>query len=386
MKIIRGALYLSVVLGLCAGFLLAQEDKNINPRFDFSGIEEFWRIADILKTDREPTDEQWQTMFATPGYAALIRREFKADYFKNAMRAVYMPSPEPLAEELIQKDKERGGFFAWYTPLVIEGFRNAGRDRDWIQARVKELKSYPYLKKAAEEALRYLPEKEAEDYPAVAFIIFNDSRGYDPLIIGLSEKEELSPAAGDCLRRQGRGKHWPFVLHLAHEAFHLYRDRKREFHFPEKDSPDYPIVWILDQIENEGIGDLINRAPLYYNAGCFAETDEAARFHQEQEAQPSIIRIMDAILREMAAHPSLCGQLGRQLQSFVPQSGHPTGFFMARVILRQHGKEALVRAVRNPFQFFSLYNDAARKNGRAPVFSVQAIRFIKMLEDKYKIK
>jgi hypothetical protein len=386
MKRIKGVVLVCVVMGFCVSIILTQDVKNINPSFDFSGIEEFWKIVDILKADKEPTDEQWQAMSETPGYAELIRREFKPDYFKNAMRAVYMPSQKSLAEELIQEDKQKGGFFAWYTPLVIEGFRNADRDRDWIQVRIKELKSYPYLKKAAEEALRFLPKEQAEDYPAVAFIIFNDSRGYTPLIIGLSEKEDLSSTELDCLHRQGCDKHWPFVLHLAHEAFHLYRDKKKEFNFPERNSPDYPIVWILDQIENEGIGDLINREQLYYDDGCFVETDRAERYRKEQEAQPSIIRIMDAILKEMAVNSSLIGQLGRQLRSFIPQSGHPTGFFMASVIVRQYGKEALVKIVRNPFKFFYLYNEAARRNRRAPVLSDQAIDFIKMLENKYAMK
>lgn len=386
MKRTRGAVLVCVVMGFCMSFVLTQDVKNINPGFDFSGIEEFWKIVDILKTDKEPTEEQWQSMFETPGYAELIRREFKPEYFTNTMRAVYRPSQKSLAEKLIQEDKQKGGFFSWYTPLVIEGFRNADRDRDWIQARIKELKSYPYLKKAAEEALRFLPEEQAEDYPAVAFIIFNDSRGYTPLIIGLSEKEDLSPAELDCLHRQGHDKHWPFVLHLAHEAFHLYRDKRQEFDFPKRNNPDYPIIWILGQIENEGIGDLINREQLYFDDGCFAGTDRAERYRKEQEAQPSIIRIMDAILTEMAVNPSLIGQLGRQLRSFIPQSGHPTGYFMSSVIVEQFGKEALVKIVRNPFKFFYLYNEAARKNRQVPVLSDQAIKFIKTLESRYARK
>jgi hypothetical protein len=386
MRRARVAALVCVVTAFCVSVILTRDVQNTNPGFDFSGIEEFWKVVDILKGDNEPSEEQWQAMFETPGYAELIRREFKPDYFKKTMRAVYRPLRKSQAEELIQEDKQKGGFFAWYTPLVIEGFRNAGRDREWIQARVKELKSYPYLKKAADEALRFLPEEQAEDYPAVAFIIFNDSRGYTPLIIGLSEKEELSPAELECLQRQGYDKHWPFVLHLAHEAFHLYRDKKQEFNFPERNSPDYPIVWILDQIESEGIGDLINREPLYAGDGCFVETNRAKRYRKEQEAQPSIIRIMDAILKEMAADSSLSGQLGRQLQNFIPQSGHPTGFFMARVIVSQSGEEALVKIVRNPFKFFYLYNEAAIKDKQAPALSDQAIDFIKTLESKYAIK
>jgi len=386
MKRIKGVFLVFVAVSFCTNLILAQDVENINVSFDFSGIDEFWKIVDVLQADQEPTEEQWQAMFETPGYAELIRREFKPNYFKNAIRAVFMPSQKKLAEELILADKEKGGFIAWYTPLVIDGFRNAGRDRDWIQTRIKELKSYLYLENAAEEALQFLPEEKAEDYPAVAFIIFSDSRGYTPLIIGLSEKDEPSSDELNCFHSQGRDKHWPFVLHLAHEAFHLYRGKKKEFQFPDTNSPDYPVIWILDQIENEGIGDLINREQLYFENGCFVKSEQAARYRKEQESQPSNIRIMDAILKEMAVNTSLIGQLGKQLRSFIPQSGHPTGFFMARVIAKHYGKGELVKIVRNPFKFFYLYNQAAKKSQKAPILSDETVAFIKMLESKYLVK
>ncbi len=46
----------------------------------------------------------------------------------------------------------------------------------------------------------------------------------------------------------------PFLLLMAHGAFHLYRDQKLEFVEPQGDSPDAPVIWILNQIGNEGIG------------------------------------------------------------------------------------------------------------------------------------
>ena len=123
MRRARVAVLACVVMAFCVSANSMQDVKNINPGFDFSGIEEFLKVMDILKADNEPSEEQWQAMFETPGYAELIRREFKPDYFKKTMRAVYMPSRRSLAEELIQEDKQKGGFFAWSTPLVIEGFR-----------------------------------------------------------------------------------------------------------------------------------------------------------------------------------------------------------------------------------------------------------------------
>ena len=35
---------------------------------DYSGIDAFYRIADILAKDTEPTEGEWAAMLATPGY------------------------------------------------------------------------------------------------------------------------------------------------------------------------------------------------------------------------------------------------------------------------------------------------------------------------------
>lgn len=365
------------------GVFAAQERKNVNPGFDFSGVVEFWNIVDILKADKEPTEVQWRAIFETPGYAELIKIEFKPQYFQNIMRAVYMPSQKSLETKIIQEDQQKGGFFAWYTPLVIEGFRNAERDREWIQARVKELQTYPYLKKASEEALKFLPEEKAKDYPKVAFIIFNDSRGYIPLIIGLSKREDFSATELHCLVRQGRDRSWPFLLKLAHESFHFYRDKKLEFDFPDKKSPDYSILWIINQIESEGIADQINRKQLYYGNGCFTETQMAERLRREQAEQPEIMLKMDALFTKMEDRPEAVGELGKELVKLIPQSGHPTGFYMTNIILGQFGKKPLVDVVRNPFKFFYLYNEAAKKDKRGLIFSEKSIRFIESLERKY---
>ena len=194
MRVIRGILVCLAAISICFSFISGQATKNINPGFDFSGIERFWEIVDVLEQDLEPAEAQWDALFETPGYAEILRHEFSRKYFQDTITAVFMPSKESLAEEIIQKHKEAGGFYSWYTPGVIDGYRQAKRDRKWIEARIQELQTYPYLKKATEIALEYLPEENAEDYPEVAFIIFSDSRGYTPIIIGITGKEDLSDA------------------------------------------------------------------------------------------------------------------------------------------------------------------------------------------------
>jgi hypothetical protein len=372
------------LISICLINIDGQSAKNRNPGFDFSGIEKFWEIVDILEKDIEPTEAQWSTLFETPGHAEIFRRgEFSREYFQDAIASVFMPSKEGLSEEIIKKHKEGGGFYSWYTPGVIDGYRQAKRDRKWIEARVHELRTYPYLEKATEIALQYLPEDKAEGYPQVAFIIFSDSRGYTPIIIGITGKDDLSSSERECLRSQGLDEHSPFLLLMAHEAFHLYRDRKLEFVEPEQNTPDSRVIWTLNQIENEGIGDLINRKTLFYGDGCLAHTEKARKYQKEQEAQPAILRIMDAILTEMAGDSDIASQLGGTFRGVVPQSGHPTGFYMANVIVDQFGTQAVVDVVRSPFKFFYLYNRAAKKSGDSPVFSTEAISYIKKLEAKY---
>jgi hypothetical protein len=278
---------------------------------------------------------------------------------------------------------ERGGFLGWYTPLVLDGFREAAADREWQRQRVQELKTYPYLERAATYALEYLPEETVSEYPAVDFVVFNDSRGYTPLIMGITGDDTPPPDQLQCFSQRGHDRHFPFMLLMAHESFHMYRGLVQEIDLPEEDHPDYPVVWTLDQMVNEGIGDLINRKPLYYGDGCLSDSERGRRLHHEQLAQPSTIRIVDHILSELADHPGLTDVLGRQFQSFIPQSGHPTGFYMANLIEEELGSEAIKDVVRNPFRFFTLYDRAAEQNGSAPAFSGKAIGYLQLLEEKY---
>jgi len=364
--------------GLGAG---APQEQS-NPSFDFEGVDAFWAIVSVLESDREPTESEWDAFFEAPGYARLTE-EFGRGYFQKALQGVFMPSRSHLADEMVGDYQERGGFLGWYTPMVLDGFREASRDREWLRGRVEELKSYPYLERAADLALEYLPETTAGEYPAVQFVVFSDSRGSSPLIMGLAGNDAPSPAEEECFAGQGQDRHWPFVLLLAHESFHLYRDKVQEVEIPESGNPDYAILWTLDQMENEGIGDLIHRKRLYYGEGCQAGSGQALVMQREQLAQPATIRIMDQIFSELADDPGLAGTLGAQFQGFIPQSGHPTGLYMANVIEEELGAEALKEVVRNPFRFFALYNRAAEMNGSAPVLSSGAMAYLESLEERY---
>jgi len=73
-----------------------------------------------------------------------------------------------------------------------------------------------------------------------------------------------------------------------------------------------------------------------------------------------------------------------KISGLVPQSGHPTGYYMANALLDHAGTESLVENFGNPFSFFRRYSDmACRSNGKYPPFSDEALQLIGELEERY---
>jgi hypothetical protein len=102
------------------------------------------------------------------------------------------------------------------------------------------------------------------------------------------------------------------------------------------------------------------------------------------DKSPEIIRKMDRLLAAMNEYPEKKMELGQKLNAVVPMSRHPTDFYMSNLIIDQLGKDALVKAIGNPFAFFRLYKKAAdKKGGATPTFSQKVIHFILMLEERH---
>ncbi len=372
---------------LAAVALYSDGQENRNPNFDFSGVIEFYKVADILLEDVEPTDAQWSALFDTPGHAEL-RREFEDDFLKKFIRAACKPSEKAeIARIKAKYEEEINRYFIWFSGAMFDSLEYALTNREKILAAVEDFKSYPYSEESVKELLRFLPEETVEEFPQVAFIIFNDSRGYTPVIMSLnllvSGREALTGEMIERLCSRGYNRHRPHVLYFAHEFFHHYRDRAPGFAEPEEGSADYRIMWFLDQIENEGIADQINAKPLSTGDGIFAMLPEAERIRREQAAQPEALRKFDELLARIHDNPGQAEELGRQIGRHIERAGHPAGFYMSNVILEHSDLARLVEVARSPFRFFYLYNEAAKLDGNAPIFGEKAIALIRQLEEKY---
>lgn len=323
---------------------------------DFSGIEQFLKLTAVLERDREPPAEQWDRLFSTPGYAVLLEREFRRDFFVERFKQAFMPSKKAELAVQIKKDT---GFYARYLPH----FLRAKAMRTEIEKRVGELRAMDVHGAAIARAKTLLPKSETFESPTVAFVIFApDARGYDPVVIdvlySISRKER-------------------FADFVAHEFHHWYRNKLVDL------NQDRDTLWVINQVHAEGIADLVDKAD-WPKKPAASLSPEEKRYHEFFDKSPDVIRTMDGLLARMAGLRTGRGELGEQLSKAVPQSGHPTGLFMAGLILEELGRDVLVQTVANPFEFFRLYNAAAKKRGGdIPRFSEIALAFLANLEKRF---
>jgi len=355
----RSIIILSVFV--FSAFLTAhsiQEDKSSGLNIDFSGVEKFLKLTAILEQDKEPAQEQWDEMFATPGYEILILREFNKNFIVERMRLAFMPSKK---EALEAKMKEEKGFWAQFLPHYVR----AKNQRKLIEEQVSKLKAMDFMEAAIKETRKFLPDTPTEEYPPLSFVIFGpDARGYMPVVV-------------DVLYAHDRED---FLLSfLAHEFHHYYRNQLFPF------AQDQSFIWVMDQVQGEGIADQINRGKWFHDINLYPRyAEKNSRFLDLYANSPEIIRQMNLLFEAAHDHPEKRMVYGQQLQALVPMSGHPTGFYMANLILEQLGKEALIKDIGNPFAFFRLYKQAADRKGKdAPTFSEKALRFIRSLEERY---
>jgi hypothetical protein len=319
---------------------------------DLTGLEKFLELTAILEKDQEPAQELWDAMYATPGYAVLLQREFQRDYLSERFRLAFMPSRAAALQDLMKKET---GLRAKILPHYVRAKAMRGAIERWAaEQRPAEL----YMQ-AIEKARALLPVGAVSGRPAVSFVIFApDSRGYDPVVLD----------ALYCMDKGGR-----LVDLVGHEFHHYYRNRLVDL------NQDQATLWTINQIQGEGIADLIDKAE-WIREPAAEPTPDAKDFVVLYRKSPSVIRTMDGLLARMGELKTGRGTLGNELRQAVPQSGHPTGLYMAMVILEELGKTSLVGVADDPFAFFRLYQEAAMKrDGDTPRFSDQALAFLDKL-------
>jgi hypothetical protein len=203
-------------------------------------------------------------------------------------------------------------------------------------------------------------------------VIFgNDARGYATIVI-------------DLLYAIDQGKRLNYLV--AHEAHHFYRNQILAFNFPEDSHPDYDLVWVLNQIQAEGIADQVDKRVRFFDDGDLADSEAALTYRQYLAETPKLLRKIDSLLADYDVDTHNATEISKTLRKSVPMSGHPTGYFMTRTIIERLGKEVLLEQVGNPFIFFLQYQQAATEyqDPTCPPFSERTEDLVYLLAEQYR--
>jgi uncharacterized protein YjaZ len=331
-----------------------------NPNFEFSGVDQFWKIVNTLEVNREPSKSEWNKLFNTPGYKVLLNGEFKRDFFEHNFRLVFKPSENKNLEKAI---KSRANLHHLTHYIKIRD------NKAKVKSQFKNLKRKDFNRIAIKRTLEYLPQSKVSNYPPVSFLIFeSNGRGSSPIVVDLAASIE-----------------WDFMSFLSHEFHHWYRNRQLKIDLRKVSSLERELVNVLSMIEAEGIADMVDKKD-WYTKPNNAISNYARQFLYDVKKTPHVIKKIDDALKIIKVNPNQNKAQGKIIFSYLPQRGHTTGYFMARLILEKFSKKDLANCVGNPFEFILLYNKAAKKSGgRYPGFSDESIVLLNQLNDKYSI-
>ena len=120
------------------------EDNSIKEyNIDFSGVEKFLELTALLEKDQQPTQQQWDDMFDTPGYRILILREFNKNFLIERIKLAFMPSKKKALSilEKVNKASPDNLFNKYYLAeaLLANGRTERGK------ALLKEIMATPNI-------------------------------------------------------------------------------------------------------------------------------------------------------------------------------------------------------------------------------------------------
>lgn len=336
---------------------------------DWSGVEAFWRIHAVLAADQEPTPVQWDSLFATPGYALLQERERRRDALVRAFRLAYRPSLRAQLDSATARED--------WVAFVLPHLRDVPLRRDSVVRFRGEIERDALFDQARERAQSFLPAGTTRRVPApsVSILYFKDARGYERILI--------DPLY--LMRVPDR------VQLIGHELHHYYRNKIATHTRPFGGDL---LAWAIANVETEGVAGLVDKAAVPEMTD--AEMERRYRvpaslayfksYRHEYARSNEWLRFTQHMLERIAAHPDSAATLGAHLHRELPDNGRAMGAFMATVIIEQLGHDALLQVVGDPFAFWERYDQAARQTGgRAAALSDTAMQVIRRLRLAYRI-
>jgi hypothetical protein len=364
------------LIGLCLPLLLdarAVSGQQAAPAppypktgVDYTGIDAFYRIADILAKDSEPTEREWTVMLATPGYRLV---EIDNHGVRRRIDLALKPSRHAERDSVLNAD----GQLARTVRHLVEAVAN--RQRVLATRQALERSIADSISRAMARTERFLPPGTVERMgtPFIAFAVFADD-GYaeEPGVL-LDPLDVASHGLVDL---------------IAHEFHHclagaMDRTFSQEQLMAMRPPPaDIGLFLVFMHLRNEGIADQVDKTyPLPTQTGL---EWYAKGYNEAYPRTPMLLHSLDSILTIAADHPERARTLVAPAQKLFWSNGHPNGAYMAREIVTTFGVDSLFPGLYDPIAFVRTYASAERKRGNPPPFSERTVRLLDSMVARFE--
>ena len=330
---------------------------------DVSGFDRFIELTNKLEENKKISKKDWELLFSTPGYNALVEREYNKDFFVKAFTLVFDPSKlESLEKEL---ETSIGRYLKYYLK-VKENREKYQKNITSIQEKWDKI-----VDNIITRSLSLLPNIEYSGEPTISIVVFDtDARGYETVIVDAAFTENLET----------------FVSMVSHEVFHFFRKEYLCYNKDDVEESDKTLIWVLNQLHSEGIADQIDKDYFIYGKTKTPFPQGYINFFKKSvQDAPETVKKIDKLISQLSENHSDRKEIIDELRKTIPLAGHPTGYYMTNLILKNGLVEKLIKDASNPFSFFNIFNEAVQKDREEiPSFSDDCLKVIQKLEDKYK--
>lgn len=283
-----------------------------------------------------------------------------AERYRRTMQVVYMPRNEAVLQSRL-KDSTK----YWLTYILYQYKKNEAGMRAYLTKLEKNPTNY------FNDCYRYtyatLPksaQKRATNQIYSVIPIHYDAHAENNYIICsllcayLNDKNQYGVLGG-------------------HELHHILRPR---IDYTKITPDDENVVALLEVTLNEGSADLIDKK--YMTNKDTVLLPFQRYFNTFFEEGKHLLPQIDSLLQLSAKGSTFT--VRQFLKGTVFTGGHVPGTYMAHYIEKNQLKSQLVAHINDPFYFYLLYNEAARKDSSKPyVFSKASVAYITKLRKKY---
>ena len=336
---------------------------------DLASIDEFFKVTSILKEGREISAEQWENFDNSNGYKEL--RQSTISIIKSSIDIVFGNDPVTEKDSILsisQKEMNEDPAVL-LKKLILINYLDIDDNYESIKSFKENYDFNSLIEKAKQRLSSFLGQTinpTIEFKPVYFFFINADGQNRENgIYIDLN-----------LVYKQDEDQRIDF---LAHEFFHNYREK-----YVNQDYYKNDLAFVIDAIQNEGIADLIDKSEGYMkyftDLGESPEVVESwvSLYNQAQEDLEKLQNLSIGYARNEIAQNDMIDEIAKT----VRYNGHPIGFFMASHIVDAGYKSEMLKSFYNPYEFYSLYNRAAKKLNIPPL-NDEFMDYLKSLTREY---